>query len=57
MANAESQPTIRCDHCRKTLGLIIHRYWRMRFCSAKCLDAYQRRLEEVTKAKIKRLAA
>jgi len=51
------QTTIRCDHCRKSLGLIIHRYWRMRFCTVKCPDAYQCRLEGVTKAKIKRLAA
>jgi hypothetical protein len=47
--------TIRCDHCRGSLGLIIHRYWRMRFCSAACKDAYQQRLNDVTKAKIRRL--
>jgi hypothetical protein len=37
--------TIRCDHCCGSLGLIIHRYWRMRFCSANCLQAYQHRLQ------------
>ena len=36
---------IRCDHCCGSLGLIIHRYWRMRFCSANCLQAYQYRLQ------------
>jgi hypothetical protein len=43
---------LRCDHCRKLLGVIVHRYWRMRFCSADCVIAYQRRLDEETKAKI-----
>jgi len=47
--------TIRCDHCRGPLGLIIHRYWRMRFCSAACKDAYQQRLHDATKVKIHRL--
>jgi hypothetical protein len=43
---------LRCDHCRGNLGLIIHRYWRMRFCSAACRQAYQQRLHGETKAKI-----
>lgn len=47
--------TVRCDHCRGPLGLIIHRYWRMRFCSAACKAAYQQRLNDNTKAKIRRL--
>ena len=44
--------TIRCDHCRGSLGLIIHRYWRMRLCSAKCIQAYQHRLDDLTRVKI-----
>jgi hypothetical protein len=44
---------MRCDHCRKSFGLIIHRFWRMRFCSADCLTAYQRRLDKETIAKIR----
>jgi hypothetical protein len=47
--------TLRCDHCRGSLGLIIHRYWHMRFCSASCMQTYQHRLNEDTKAKIRRL--
>ena len=47
--------TLRCDHCRGRLGLTIHRYWHMRFCSASCMRAYQHRLNEDTKAKIQRL--
>jgi hypothetical protein len=43
---------MRCDHCRKSFGLIIHRFLRMRFCSADCLTAYQRRLDKETIAKI-----
>lgn len=44
--------TMRCDHCRGPLGLMVHRYWRMRFCSAACSTAYQRRLHDATKQKI-----
>ena len=43
---------MRCDHCRKSFGLILHRYFRMRFCSADCLSAYQRRLDDLTMIKI-----
>ena len=46
-----SEP-MRCDRCRKSFGLILHRYFRMRFCSADCLEAYQRRLDELTMMKI-----
>lgn len=44
--------TLRCDHCRRPLGLMVHRYWRMRFCSTACIAAYQRRLHDDTKQKI-----
>jgi hypothetical protein len=47
--------TLRCDHCRKELGLITRRYWRMRFCSEACASAYQRRLDRSTRDKIGRL--
>jgi len=47
--------TIRCDHCRGPLGLIMHRYWHMRFCSAACKNSYQQRLNDDTKAKIRQL--
>jgi len=52
---SSSLPTLRCDHCRKELGLPVHRYWRMRFCSSACMTAYQQRLGEITKMKIRRL--
>jgi hypothetical protein len=42
-----SEP-VRCDYCRNPFGLILHRYYRMRFCSADCLQAYQRRLDDWT---------
>jgi hypothetical protein len=47
--------TMRCDHCRRPLGLIVRRYWHMRFCSAGCMQAYQRRLNDDTKEKIAKL--
>ncbi len=47
--------TIRCDYCRGRFGLIVHRYWHMRFCSAACAHAYQQRLHDQTKAKIRDL--
>jgi hypothetical protein len=46
---------VRCDHCREELGLGIHFYWRMQFCSSACMTAYQQRLAPETKAKICRL--
>ena len=30
----------------------VHRYWRMRFCSAACMNAYQQRLSPDTQQKI-----
>jgi hypothetical protein len=47
--------TLRCDHCRRPLGVVVYYYWRMRFCSAACRQAYERRLQEDTRAKIRRL--
>jgi hypothetical protein len=47
--------SMRCDHCRKSFGLILHRYFRMRFCSADCLNAYQHRLDGLTMIKIRSL--
>jgi hypothetical protein len=47
--------TIRCDHCRGTLGRNTRRYFQMRFCSPACVGAYQSRLQEQTKVKIGRL--
>ena len=49
-------PTVlRCDHCRGELGLGVHRYWHMQFCSFTCMTAYKQRLVPETKAKIYRL--
>ena len=45
----------RCDHCRAGLGFRVHHYWRMRFCSANCATAYQKRLLEGTREKIVKL--
>lgn len=44
--------TLRCDHCRRPLGLMVRRYWHMRFCSVPCMEAYQQRLLDDTKQKI-----
>jgi hypothetical protein len=43
-----------CDFCRGKLGLMVHRYWRMRFCSSACAQGYEQRLDE-TKARIRRV--
>lgn len=45
---------VRCDFCRGKLGLMIHRYWQMRFCSSTCVQGYEQRLDE-TKSKIRKL--
>jgi hypothetical protein len=45
---------VRCDYCCGKLGLMVHRYWHMRFCSSACTQSYERRLDE-TKARMRRL--
>ena len=52
----QTMPAYKCDHCRGPLGLFAHRYWLMRFCSKAHKMAYQRRLDEETRAKIRHLA-
>ena len=52
---APPSETARCDYCRKSFGLILHRYYRMRFCSADCLKAYQGRLDDLTMSRIQRV--
>jgi len=47
--------TLHCDHCRGKLGPGAQRYWRMRFCSQACKQAYQQRLDQSTRDKIGRL--
>jgi hypothetical protein len=49
--------TLKCDYCRGSLGIRAHRYWRMRYCSAECVAAYQRRLDQGTVGKIRCLEA
>jgi hypothetical protein len=44
--------SLRCDQCRRPLGLVVRRYWHMRFCSHACVRSYQRRLQDDTKQKI-----
>jgi hypothetical protein len=47
--------TVRCDHCRRPLGIMVRRYWHMGFCSAACVEAYQHRLHDTTKQKIAKI--
>ena len=49
--------TLRCYHCREELGLNVHRYWQMHFCSTACMTEYQQRLASETKVKIFQLEA
>jgi len=44
----------RCDYCCRKLGLMVHRYWHMRFCSSACAQNYEQRLDEA-KARMRRL--
>jgi len=46
---------LRCDHCRGEIRVRVHRYWRMCFCSSACMTAYQGRLAEETKMKVRHL--
>ena len=51
-ANVVASSSLCCDHCRGKLRFPVHRYWRMRFCSATCMNAYQKRLSQDTQQKI-----
>jgi len=37
---------VHCDYCRGKLGLLVHRYWHMRFCSSACAQGYEQRWDE-----------
>jgi hypothetical protein len=50
--NGDSSSSLYCDHCRGKVRFPVHRYWRMRFCSAACINAYRRRLSPDTQRKI-----
>jgi hypothetical protein len=52
LALGPSAMTIKCDYCRGSVGPNVHHYWRMRYCSAECLKAYQCRLDTETVGKI-----
>jgi hypothetical protein len=43
---------MKCDYCRRPLGLIVQRYRRMRFCSQACKAAYLQRLDTNTREKL-----
>jgi hypothetical protein len=45
----------RCDYCGGPLGLIVDRYYRMRFCCKAHMSAYKQRLTMETRAKIRQL--
>ncbi len=45
----------RCDYCGGHLGLIVDRYYRMRFCCKAHMSAYKQRLTIETRAKIRQL--
>ena len=45
----------RCDYCGGHLGLVVDRYYRMRFCCKAHMSAYKQRLTMETRAKIRQL--
>ena len=45
-----------CNHCHGQLGLIVHRMWMLRFCSKSCKKAYEHKLQEERRAKLRHLA-
>jgi hypothetical protein len=54
-SNSVNSASLRCDHCRDELGSRVHHYWLMRFCSANCVGAYQKRLSPGAREKIVKL--
>jgi len=55
LAVRNDSASMRCDYCRGQLGLNVQVYWRMPFCSTKCMCAYQQRLSSETQKKIIKL--
>jgi hypothetical protein len=51
-AGKDAPSSLCCDYCRGKLSFNLHRYWRMRFCSAACMNAYRQRLYPHTRQKI-----
>jgi hypothetical protein len=49
----------RCDaiRVRESFGLVLHYYFRTRFCSADRLSTYQRRLDDLTMSRFKALSS
>jgi len=45
----------RCDYCGGHIGLIVNRYYRMRFCCEGHMSAYKQRLTTETRVKIRQL--
>jgi hypothetical protein len=45
----------RCDYGGGHLGLIVDRYYRMRFCCKAHMSAYKKRLTMETRTKIRQL--
>ena len=52
---SENTVKYRCDYCGDHLGLIVDRYYRMRFCCKAHMSAYKERLTMETRAKIRQL--
>ena len=46
----------RCNHRHGQFGLIVHRKWMLRFCSKSCKKAYEHKLQEERRAKLRHLA-
>jgi hypothetical protein len=46
----------RCNHCDGPLGLVLQRKGLLRFCSKRCKKAYEQKLEEERRAKLRHLA-
>jgi hypothetical protein len=45
-----------CNHCNGQLGLIVRRKRMLRFCSKACKKAYEHKLDEERRAKLRHLA-
>ena len=46
----------RCNQCDGSLGLVVQRKGMLRLCSKRCKKAYEQKLEEERRAKLRHLA-
>jgi hypothetical protein len=54
---ASTPPMKQCAHCGGRLGMLVHRRFTLRFCKKACKKAYEHRLDEERRARLRGVAS